>query len=438
MKAINIITIVFLLWSFQANLGRAQTQELKVGDKLPNQLLEKVINSMEESKPTIINFWATWCVPCIKELGLLDSILKETDAVNILSVTYEDEKTIDLFLKRNTDFKSGRLTFIPSDTIFKNYFPHRILPHNIWIGADGIVKYITGAQEMTKENILSFINGKEIEVGEKTDIIDFNPYEPFHLRDSSFTYRSILTKSVDGIFSGVAVVPEGNFASKKISRAFFFNRSLANIVWWVINHGKSSKDFYNTMRIQTSDSLRYFWPSVAPLSFAKSNYQTKKEWMADNAYCYELRFDTSKSDSLFYSYILDDFKRNFNFEVEVIADSILCSIITLQNTDLNEVGQQDSTFIELSKKRLVAKNVSILYLMDYLNENVKDNLTDKPIDPPFIDRTGGETIDVELEFGDNGIPNYPYLKEILKKKYGITIHHHVDRYKIHIIKDAGT
>ncbi len=438
MKAINIVAILFLLLSFQINLGMAQIKELEVGDKIPNQLLKIINNNLEEPKPTIINFWATWCVPCIRELGLLDSVLKGTDSIKVFSITYEDEKTIESFLERNTDLKSGKLTIIPSDTLFKNYFPHRMLPHNIWIGSDGVVQYITGAEDMTKENILSFMNSKEIETGGKIDIIDFDPYEPFHLRDSAFTYRSILTKSIDGIFSGVTVVPEGNFANRKISRAFFFNRSLANILWWVINHGKSSKDFYNTMRIQTSDSLRYFWPSVAPVSFENSSYKTRKEWMVDNAYCYELRFKMPKSDSLFYSYILDDLKRNFNFEIDIIKDSIICSVIRLQDTASKGTEQKGSTYIDLSKKRLVAKNVAVLYLMDYLNENVKEKLTDKPIDPPFIDRTGGATIDVELEFGDNGIPSYPHLKELLKEKYGITIHQQLDSYKVHIIKDLGT
>src|SRR5690606_4416996 len=150
--------IAFLLLSFQVNLAMAQTKELKAGGKLPNQLLEIVNKNLAEPQPTNINIWATGRVPSINEVKLLDTVLEETDAVNILSVTYEDNKTIHSFLERNTDLKSGKLTIITSDTLFKNYFPHRMLPHNIWIDSQGIVKHITGAEDMNGENIQSFID----------------------------------------------------------------------------------------------------------------------------------------------------------------------------------------------------------------------------------------------------------------------------------------
>lgn len=92
MRATISIAILFLLLSFD-NFALSQTaeaQEFKVGNKIPEQIMKTFSKDTEtSSKPTIINFWATWCVPCIKELKLLDSVLNETDGINVLSVTYE-------------------------------------------------------------------------------------------------------------------------------------------------------------------------------------------------------------------------------------------------------------------------------------------------------------------------------------------------------------
>lgn len=208
MRATISITVFFVLLLSNINFGMAQDtvgKEIKVGDKIPDQILKIIGN--ENGKPTIINFWATWCVPCIKELKLLDSVLMETNGINVLSVTYENDKTIQSFLDRNKELKSGRLNIISSDTILRSYFSHRILPHNIWIDNEGIVRYITGSEEMNKKNILSFIDKNPISAKNKKDEIEFSPFEPFHLSDSEFVYRSIITKRIDGIFSGEMVYP---------------------------------------------------------------------------------------------------------------------------------------------------------------------------------------------------------------------------------------
>lgn len=436
MRAINITTILLLFQSFLANDGMAQAKELNVGDKVPEHLMKIVNSNSGEAKPTIINFWATWCVPCISELKLLDSVLNETDEINILSVTYEDEKTIKAFLEQNKDLKSGALSIISSDTLFKNYFPHRTLPHNVWIDPQNKVQNITGGDEMTRENIQSFSARAIIETQEKIDVLDFDPSKPFHLSDSRFVTRSILTDRISGILTGITVSRSGFADKKKIKRVFSYNQTLNSTLWQAVNKGLSPTNYYNTMRIETDDSLRFFSPTESPETFKLSNYASRHSWRKEHTYCYELRLPEYISDTVFYSYMLDDLKRSFNFEVEVIEDSILCSIISADNRTISAPNPNDSTILILDKDKLIAENVSVLSLFQFLNGTLKDNLNDIPADPPFIDRTGGVRISVKLDFQD-GIPKYEYIKELIEKKYGIKVHHQKDRYKITIIKDMG-
>ncbi|WP_185218095.1 TlpA family protein disulfide reductase [Sphingobacterium mizutaii] len=440
MKVTINMAVFFLLLYSNLSIGWAQavlTKEIKVGDKVPGYILE-IINKKQTglSKPTILNFWATWCVPCIRELKLLDSVQKETNDVNIFSVTYESEQKTRSFFENNEFLKSNILKIINSDTLLHRSFPHRIIPHNIWIDADGIVQYITGSEEMIRDNIYSFMRGDRIKIQEKKDIVNFDPFAPFRLSDSSYRYRSILTKSINGIFSGVSVQKVGNEANRNIIRLFSFNESLSGLLWQAINQGRSPKDYYHLMNIETSDSLRFYWPSSAPVSFRKSKYKTKNDWVADNAYCYELTLPFPVKDSIFYKYMLNDLIRNFDIQIDVIEDSIPCSIITLSSRSIPFVQNRDSSYISLTDKGLIAKNVSILYLLDYLNEKAKEKISDRPDDPPYIDKTGGKKIDVEIEFV-NGMPSYRSLKKILEEKYGIMVRKGIERYNKFIVKDSG-
>ena len=60
-------------------------------------------------KPVVINFWATWCVPCYEEHGVLvDAARREGDGAHFLGVIYEDEA------ERVTDFLGRQGKAYPS------------------------------------------------------------------------------------------------------------------------------------------------------------------------------------------------------------------------------------------------------------------------------------------------------------------------------------
>ena len=56
--------------------------------------------------PVVVNFWATWCVPCIEEQAALAAAARTFTDVRFLGVVYEDEPpAIEAFLaKRPTGY----------------------------------------------------------------------------------------------------------------------------------------------------------------------------------------------------------------------------------------------------------------------------------------------------------------------------------------------
>lgn len=75
-----IIFMTCLLWS---NLAMAQEAELVKLDQL-----QKIMKS-ENEHILIVNFWATWCAPCLKELPLFEKLGAERKDILIKLVSMD-------------------------------------------------------------------------------------------------------------------------------------------------------------------------------------------------------------------------------------------------------------------------------------------------------------------------------------------------------------
>jgi thiol-disulfide isomerase/thioredoxin len=52
-------------------------------------------------KPTLVNLWATWCAPCVKELPTLDRLSKDRDDLRVIAISQDDgpHPSVVAFLK---------------------------------------------------------------------------------------------------------------------------------------------------------------------------------------------------------------------------------------------------------------------------------------------------------------------------------------------------
>jgi thiol-disulfide isomerase/thioredoxin len=115
---VKFIGIVLLITGLMPLNGKSQNsiaQTFALGDSIHNFVLTDVINyktrniSISDFKgtPLILDFWATWCAPCIKGLPKLDSLQRAyAGKLQIFLITSEDIASIKKFYKHLNEVKS--------------------------------------------------------------------------------------------------------------------------------------------------------------------------------------------------------------------------------------------------------------------------------------------------------------------------------------------
>ncbi len=87
----------------------------------------------------ILNFWATWCLPCIEEMPMLDSLQSNDSLDNLkilpINISKENLKKIKSFYER-LDIKNLEIYYAPSTKIASK-FSLRGIPTSILIDKNG-------------------------------------------------------------------------------------------------------------------------------------------------------------------------------------------------------------------------------------------------------------------------------------------------------------
>ncbi|GAB3440962.1 TlpA family protein disulfide reductase [Massilia solisilvae] len=99
--------------------------------------------SQWQGKPLLVNFWAPWCAPCVREMPELDALAKEMKAkqVNVIGIGIDSPANIAAFAAR---LKISYPLYVAGmgGTDLAREFGNEAggLPYTVLIGADGQVK----------------------------------------------------------------------------------------------------------------------------------------------------------------------------------------------------------------------------------------------------------------------------------------------------------
>lgn len=109
-----------------------------------------------KGKVVLINFWATWCPPCIAEMPNLEKLYSDyNDKIVFLFVSNEDKETISKFVEKNNfSFKVYR-----AKSKYPQEFNVRSIPRTFLIDKKGdIVIDKTGASNWNSEKVRTVID----------------------------------------------------------------------------------------------------------------------------------------------------------------------------------------------------------------------------------------------------------------------------------------
>ena len=178
-----MFTILFLF--LIANIGA----KVEIENKLPKMSLKllngKLINisSFLENGPILINFWATWCAPCLKEMKFLDKFNKKyiDSGFQVVSINTDTPRSLS---KVKSFVKSRGYSFnilLDPKSEYIRKAGGKVLPYLLLVNTDGTIfkrhmGYNPGDEITLEKEILEMIalnsadeDSKEI-VNEEEDL----------------------------------------------------------------------------------------------------------------------------------------------------------------------------------------------------------------------------------------------------------------------------
>lgn len=119
------------------------------GDTVPTLELHDLKGQLRPiqfgDRPTLINFWASWCPPCIEEMPLLDRFARAQagTGVRVIGIALDDPDEVRTFLSKHpVSFPIRIEPSGPNDSSMQLGNARGVLPYSVLIGADGTLEKV--------------------------------------------------------------------------------------------------------------------------------------------------------------------------------------------------------------------------------------------------------------------------------------------------------
>lgn len=433
MKNILKSILTFLISVLFCSTSFCQEAGVKIGETCPDVVLSSIINfktnhariSDFKGKLLILDFWATWCAPCVSMIPFTDSLQTQfEEKIQILPVTDQDASTTTAFLNNIKHYKNILMPSVTNDTELRALFPHVEIPHYVWLDENSKVIAITGAEQLTVDVIKDFLNKKTEILPIKEDeyktieehapmfvigneIISGNTTHFEKIDNSDLLYHSVITKYIGG-FGCEQATDSGRITCK--------NTSIGNLYRMAVSH-------YNLLSLGSNSTIWEVNNEIVKKmsdSAGEAHSNTRAEindWMNQYTYCYELKFPKKLNDKK-YDLMLQDLNNYFGAMYNIVGSMerrktrclVLIKISKSKMPDTSATNNQYS----INPYHLKLKNASMRQLIGFLSINL-DTF------PPLIDETHDDSkmdIDINCNMSDLKSLNtaiMPYGLQLVEK-----------------------
>lgn len=403
-------------------LKAQERRVLRTGDKIPEIKIKLLtdkgvevipISKLYSQKALILDFWATWCGACIKAIKAGDSVVKPfANQVMLLPVSYEDRKTVSAFIKKNKVLGGMMVRYAVEDSVLMgNRIEVKVLPHEVWIDRNGIIKAITYAEDVTTENVALLARNELKWLPVKKDNTTFDPLKPLEAEPTEIIARSLLTRHKEGVSTMSGAIAPALKPDVLLDRYFAINTYLIGLYYSVFskNSGMLQRD---RVELLIKDSI-----AVDPsLKYVRSDLRKRETWKY--SYCYELITPVKKSKKDFYTYLLEELNRILPYTACIEQSERKCYVIVRSDKDKQPVNiiAKDSIYWDKG----IAKGFyhqTMETITDYLNWNM-----DKPVidESNFKGFANMELNIVPEKMDEKNVFNTDMIRQSLRK-YGFDL-----------------
>lgn len=396
-----------------------------------------------KGKWLILDFWATYCQACINAMPLLNQLQEKfRDQLNIIVVTSENEEKVGSLLRRSEFTKNNKLPFLVEDTVYSKLFPHRIIPHEIWIDPEGVVRAITSGEDVNADNISRMLAGSRSQMLLKRDVVGWRGDQGYieAAADGKTLYRSVLRKYEPGVPT-TGYYKWDSLQHSTLRHVSFYNYTPLQMFYSLFmrcrEHAVGNLNPYRfVIDIRDRDTRQRYIDEGAKIPFAPRNFpylkwNSKFDYNNDNCYIYHLTLPGFVDDSVsFFNDVMNDLNRYFPIRARIekrpvsslviVCRDVPAALQKLAEADFKNRPKIDGEAITLKKRGIS----DFIRVMKYFRA------------PPIIDEThipDSVKLNIQINFSSSANLNrrkglvvnmYPFDEAVFRSelnKYGLDV-----------------
>jgi len=383
-----------------------QVPGLQIGQQVPDIPLKNLHNYKNakgepattaqladfKGKLLILDFWATWCTPCVAMMPKMDSLQRQFgDKIQFLSLSYEKADVVFPFLAE-LEKRRGQAFCLPNisdEKVLHQLFPHAALPHYVWIDAEGVVRAMTGMEEVTSENIALALERSyamslkaEVPIKLNRDIPLVVQNIPGHIE--KLLINSSLSKYVEGFPSSFTTKYQTDSTA---FRATYTNLSIASL----FQLAYANEGNFRAARFIIDSNVER-----GPFTYPKDR-TALREWHKENTYCYELLIAPELKWTIndFYRQMQRDMSVYFPYKTTIETKNLTClALVRVDSTKQLLTKDKSSRPLRIiNLKGFDGINISLSKLVQPLSTYYLQNY---PL--PVVDNTGyKQPVDISIK-----------------------------------------